>query len=313
MSATGLDVFDKSLQTTHIWLDEISKSLGPDRQLAWKVLSTVLHKLRDRLPVELAAHLGAELPLIVRGVYYDQFQPAKQPTSWDLDAFVDEVSRWLSDVRPVDPQAAIRAVFGVLSRHIPRGQIDNVQNALPGDLQSFWRSADERAVAPPAQHGRRGQQKTRSAGEQEKAMKASDMMTRSVHVANPNQTLQQAAQALAQLDAGSLPVGENDRLVGMITDRDIAIRGIAEGKGPSAHVREVMTNDVKYCFEDEDVDEIVGNMGDIKVRRLPVVNRDKRLVGILSLGDIATADGGIRTAAALNRISRPGGAHSQTG
>ena len=75
MSASGLDVFDKTLQTTHLWLDEIQAELGPDRQVAWKVLSVVLHKLRDRLPVQLAAHLGAELPLLVRGVYYDQFQP----------------------------------------------------------------------------------------------------------------------------------------------------------------------------------------------------------------------------------------------
>ena len=80
MSANGLEVFDKTIQTTHIWLNEITEVIGPHRQLAWKVLSTVLHKLRDRLPVEVAAHLGAQLPLLVRGVYYDQFQPAKQPT-----------------------------------------------------------------------------------------------------------------------------------------------------------------------------------------------------------------------------------------
>src|SRR5216110_2787280 len=116
MSATGLDVFDKTLQTTNIWLDEIVAAFGPDRQLAWKVLSVVLHKLRDRLPINLAAHLSAELPLLVRGVYYDQFEPAKQPTDWTLEPFVEEVSKWLSDVRPVDPRAAIQAVFSVLSR-----------------------------------------------------------------------------------------------------------------------------------------------------------------------------------------------------
>src|SRR5947199_9478445 len=85
MSATGLDVFDKTLQTTNIWLDEIIATLGSDRQVAWKVLSVVLHKLRDRMPVELSAHLSAELPLLVRGVYYDQFAPAKQPTDWELE------------------------------------------------------------------------------------------------------------------------------------------------------------------------------------------------------------------------------------
>ncbi len=148
MSATGLDVFDKTLQTTNIWLDEIVDAIGPDRQLAWKVLSVVLHKLRDRLPIELSAHLSAELPLIVRGVYYDQFEPAKQPTDWKLEEFIAEIARWLSDARPVDPKDAARAVFMVLSRHIPDGQIRKVQAALPRDIHSFWMTAEERVVGP---------------------------------------------------------------------------------------------------------------------------------------------------------------------
>jgi len=110
---------------------------------------------------------------------------------------------------------------------------------------------------------------------------------------------------MSELDVGILPVTENDRLVGIITDRDIAIRGIAEGLGPSAKVREVMTPEVKYCFADQEIDEIAGNMADIQVRRLPVVDRDKRLVGILSLGDIATSDEIDQAAEALSGISRP--------
>jgi uncharacterized protein (DUF2267 family) len=160
MSATGLDVFDKTFQTTNIWLDEIATIIGPDRRVAWKVLSIVLHKLRDRLPVELAAHLGAELPLLVRGVYYDQFRPEKQPTDWDRDAFVTEVSHWLSDIRPVDPEAAVRAVFAVLSSHVPPGQIAKVQHALPEKLRSLWHAAEE-AVVPPPQQGQ-GEARTAS-------------------------------------------------------------------------------------------------------------------------------------------------------
>src|ERR1700750_3308958 len=80
MSSSGLDVFDRTLETTHIWLNEICNDIGPDKQVAWKVLSTVLHKLRDRLTVNLAAHLGAQLPLLVRGVYYDQFEPGHMPS-----------------------------------------------------------------------------------------------------------------------------------------------------------------------------------------------------------------------------------------
>jgi len=144
MSANGLEVFDRTLQTTNIWLGEIMKEVGPDRQVAWKVLSVVLHKLRDRLPVELAAHLGAELPLLVRGAYYDQFTPGKMPSDCrNLEEFVEEVAEWLTDIRPVDPRTAVHAVFGVLSRHLPRGQIENVQQALPKDLRASWRSIEE--------------------------------------------------------------------------------------------------------------------------------------------------------------------------
>jgi uncharacterized protein (DUF2267 family) len=145
MGAANLDVFEKTLQTTNIWLDEIVATLGPDRRVAWKVLSVVLHKLRDRLPAELSAHLSAELPLLVRGVYYDQFEPDKLPTRWDYDEFVSEVSKWLSDTRPVDPDLAIRAVFTILSRHLPHGQISKVQNALPEGLRSVWQIAEEGA------------------------------------------------------------------------------------------------------------------------------------------------------------------------
>jgi CBS domain-containing protein len=144
-------------------------------------------------------------------------------------------------------------------------------------------------------------------------MKVSDAMTRDVRIASPDETICDAAKAMAALDAGSLPVGDNDRLVGMITDRDIAIRAVAERKGPDTPVREVMTKDVKYCFEDEDLDHIAANMGDNRVRRLPVVNRDKRLVGIVSLGDLALVEGRGAAGAAIAGVSRPGGPHSQTG
>ena len=144
-------------------------------------------------------------------------------------------------------------------------------------------------------------------------MKIREAMTPDVRVANPDETIQQAARLMASLDAGVLPVGENDRLVGMITDRDIAIRAIAEGKGPDAKVRDVMTEDVKYCYEDQDVNEVTRDMADLQVRRLPVLNRDKRLVGIVSLGDIAISPDNERAADALSGISRPGGEHTQTG
>src|SRR3954447_17888829 len=125
MSASGLEVFDRTLQTTNTWLGEIMHLLETDRHVAWKVLSVVLHKLRDRLPVELTAHLGSQLPLLVRGVFYDQYQPAKQPSDCrTLEAFCAEVAEWLSDTHPVDPRLAVQTVFAVLSHHMPEGQLD---------------------------------------------------------------------------------------------------------------------------------------------------------------------------------------------
>jgi CBS domain-containing protein len=137
-------------------------------------------------------------------------------------------------------------------------------------------------------------------------------MSRDVHIIAPDQTLRDAAATMKRLDAGVLPVGEKDKLIGMITDRDIAVRGIAEGKGPDAKIRDVMSHEVKYCFEDEDVDHVAENMAELQVRRLPVMNRDRRLVGIVSLGDLATHGSLPKTAKALHGISQPGGRHTQT-
>ena len=143
-------------------------------------------------------------------------------------------------------------------------------------------------------------------------MKVGECMTRNVQLANPEQTLREAAQTMARIDAGVLPVGDGDRLVGMLTDRDIAVRAVAEGMGPDARVREVMTAEVRYCFEDDECAEVLENMADIKVRRLAVLNRDKRLVGIVSLGDLAGQERPASTGEALNQISQPGGQHSQS-
>jgi CBS domain-containing protein len=111
---------------------------------------------------------------------------------------------------------------------------------------------------------------------------------------------------MSEHDIGALPVGKDDRLVGMITDRDIAIRGVAEGKGPDVKVREIMSEQVKYCFEDDDLDELCANMADIQMRRLPVLNHDKRLVGIVSLGDLAVKHASAQAGKALEGISQPG-------
>lgn len=143
-------------------------------------------------------------------------------------------------------------------------------------------------------------------------MQVRDAMTRDVRTATPEMTIREAARMMAEADIGALPVASGDRLAGMVTDRDICVRAVAIGKGPDATVGEVMTHEVKYCHEDEDVADLCQNMADIQVRRLPVVDVDKRLVGIVSLADLASAYSAENAGEALEGITRPGGAHNQS-
>jgi CBS domain-containing protein len=144
-------------------------------------------------------------------------------------------------------------------------------------------------------------------------MRVDAAMTRDVCLVKPNQTIREAAQLMAEIDAGALPVTDNDRLVGMITDRDIAIRAVAEGRSPETRIRDVMSPGILYCFDDQELDEVARNMGKNQVRRLPVINHDKRLVGILSLGDLASKEEAKTVGKAVSRVSEHGGKHSQTG
>ena len=143
-------------------------------------------------------------------------------------------------------------------------------------------------------------------------MKVKDAMSTQVVVARPDHTIAEAARMMAECDAGALPVGEGNRLVGMITDRDIAIRAVAKDLPCDTPVRVVMSNEVLYCLEDEAIENVAENMGEHQVRRLPVLNRDKRLVGILSLGDLAANTKPKTSGEAVAAISRPGGSHDQT-
>ena len=142
-------------------------------------------------------------------------------------------------------------------------------------------------------------------------MKISKCMTRDVKLVSPTQTIREAARMMAELDAGVLPVQQDDRLVGMITDRDIAVRAVAEGKSPDTLVQDVMSNEVLYCFDDQEIEDVARNMGEVKVRRLPVVNRDTRLVGIISIGDLALKEEQTMTGSVVAHISKQGGRHSQ--
>jgi uncharacterized protein (DUF2267 family) len=141
MAATGLDLFDKTIQTTHIWLDEPMKdeTIGPDKNLAWHVLGAVLRAIRDRLPVDLAAHFGSQLPILVGGTYYDQFRPADLPSrERSLEGILDGIGRELAMSRPVNLRNATRAVFAITSHQVNRGQVNKVRESLPDEVRAIW-------------------------------------------------------------------------------------------------------------------------------------------------------------------------------
>lgn len=140
----------------------------------------------------------------------------------------------------------------------------------------------------------------------------SEVMTRNVQFVSPQENLQRAAQMMDELNVGALPVCDGDHLVGMVTDRDITVRGTAAGRTPAeARVEEVMSAEVRWCFEDQSLDEVMQQMADAQIRRVPVVSHDEqhRLVGVVALGDIATraAQGGQKqeTQELVEKISTP--------
>ena len=135
-------------------------------------------------------------------------------------------------------------------------------------------------------------------------MQVREIMSKNVRLAAPNDTIEQAARLMKKMDCGSLPVGENDRLVGVITDRDIALRAVANGKSPQqCKVKDVMSKGIKYVYEDEPTEAVAESMSKLQLRRLPVLNREKRLVGIVVLGDLATRQDGPLAGEALHGVS----------
>jgi CBS domain-containing protein len=133
-----------------------------------------------------------------------------------------------------------------------------------------------------------------------------EVMTRGVRTLSPKDSMLKAAMAMEELDVGSVPVCDGEQLLGMVTDRDITIRGVAHGKpADSTPLSEVMSKGVHWCFEDDSIDKVVDEMRDAKIRRVPVVDRDKHLVGILSLGDVAAKADSVEAGEALSNISEP--------
>jgi CBS domain-containing protein len=261
-----LAVLDTTIQKTHEWLKDITDGLGfPNERAAFAALRATLHTLRDRLPQESAAQLGAQLPMLVRGMYYEGWDPPKEPTRirhqqefFDLVAAELKEHSELRDVRRVT-----RIVFGVLAKHLSPGETEKLLRSLPAEIRELWVSE------PPK-------------------IRVREIMSKTVTWVGPDMSLQEAAKKMRDLDIGCLPVGQDDRLIGMITDRDIACRGVAEGEDPAKTlIAEAMSKGITYCFDDQDVREAAKLMEQKQIHRLPVLNRQKRMVGMISLGDIA--------------------------
>jgi CBS domain-containing protein len=140
-------------------------------------------------------------------------------------------------------------------------------------------------------------------------MRVFDVMSEQVCMISANASVGEAARLMAAENVGFLPVQEGDRLVGTVTDRDLVLRCLAQNKDASARVRDVMTYDVRYCFEEDDLDAVIDNMAEQQIRRMPVVNLQKRLVGVLSLADAARIYSPAAAGIALSGVTSPGGMH----
>ena len=139
MPELGLDILDRTVHETNTWLQEVQDAINyPDRQMAYHALRGVLFTLRDRLVLEEAVHLAMQLPVLIRGVYFEGYQPGSKPETFGRDEFVARVAHELDQAGGADPEAAVRGVFEVLDRHISEGEAQQVVDMLPDDMKTFW-------------------------------------------------------------------------------------------------------------------------------------------------------------------------------
>jgi CBS domain-containing protein len=188
-------------------------------------------------------------------------------------------------LRLADPAS----VYDLQSRFV-REYLDTLLQGTSAFIRVARQTAEQTLGPIEARIEERQQSRRRQGGDQSQKDHGvvADVMSSNVRVVNPEETVQQASRVMRDEDTGMLPVGEGDRLIGIVTDRDVALRLVAEGKDPTrTKVREVMSQDLKYVFEDEELAHVADNMAEQQIRRLPVVNRNKRLVGVISLGDLS--------------------------
>jgi uncharacterized protein (DUF2267 family) len=140
MSATGLEVFDTTIQKTNIWLNDLERQAGfPNRHAAYKALRATLHALRDRLIIDEVAQLAAQLPMLIRGLYYEGWDPSSKPLRIrHRDEFLERIAQELKGADRTDPELAARGVFAVLALRVSEGEIEDIRHLLPAKLQDLW-------------------------------------------------------------------------------------------------------------------------------------------------------------------------------
>jgi CBS domain-containing protein len=268
---------------------------GLDRKLAEQALQSVLCVMEQRLMSEEARHMEAQLPRkVVALLERCPKHQGKPYRKFGRNEFLALVAEDLG-VDLGEAEHITCAVLSTVREHISEGEAMDVLGQLPHELRTLWEARGVSA-SPHRVHG----------GRQTMRKRVDEVMTRDVEVVSPQDTLKDAAEKMRTLNVGPMPVCEGERLVGIITDRDIVVRAVSQGLDPnSTRVSQAMTDHVQCVFADEDLSVAAERMREDQIRRILVVDRDRKLVGILSLGDIAEERGKQEAGRTLEAISEP--------
>jgi uncharacterized protein (DUF2267 family) len=284
----------RAAQTYAFFLRDLENK-GLDRKLAGQAVESVLCAMEQRLMVDEARHLEAQLPRKVVALLErcpkHQDRPYRKLNREELLGMVAE------DLG-VDMKEAERitcAVLATVREHISEGEMEDVLGQLPHELRALWGHPGMNAGAQRMQGRRRMMN-----------IPVSNIMTRDVEVVSPDHTLKDAAELMRTLNVGPIPVCDGEKLVGIITDRDIVVRAVAQGMDPTeTRVSQAMTDHVESVFIDQDIEAAAWKMREEQIRRILVVDHNHKLVGIVSLGDIAEAMGEHQAGKTLEAISEP--------
>lgn len=292
----------RAAQTYAFFLRDL-EAKGLERKLAEQAIQSVLCVMEQRLLSDEARHMEAQLPRKVVGLLERCEKHQDRPyRKFGREEFLGMVAEDLN-VGWDEAERITCAVLSTVREHISEGEAEDVLGQLPQELRALWmwKGTPVGTTSNPSMR-RKGHSMR---------MKIEDVMTRDVEVVGPQDTLKDCAEKMRTLNVGPIPVCEGDKLLGIITDRDIVVRAVSQGLDPnSTRVSQAMTDHVECVFIDEDLEVAMRKMKEEQIRRILVVDRNKKLAGILSLGDIATAMDEKQAGETLEAISEP--AHPMT-